>query len=60
MPDKEVPSTAFPVAKKDIMLETAPNNKERVEQGQKPISLTLIQKKTWHMKEAKQRAVGWP
>jgi hypothetical protein len=48
------------VEKKGIMPETAPDNKERGEQEQKPILLTSIQKKIRHTKEAKQKAVGWP
>jgi hypothetical protein len=58
--DREVHSTASPVAKKDIMPETAPDNKEREEQEQRPISSTSIQRKIRHTKEAKQKAVGWP
>jgi hypothetical protein len=53
-------STAFPVVKKDIMPGIAPDNKERGERERKLISSTLIQRKTQHMKEAKQKAVGWP
>jgi hypothetical protein len=55
---KEAHSIAFPVAKRDIMPEIAPDRKK--EQEQKQISLTSIQKKTWLMKEAKRKAVGWP
>jgi hypothetical protein len=60
MPDKEVHSTASPVAKKDIMLETAPDNKEKEEQERKLISLTSTKKKKQHTKEAKPKAVEWP
>jgi hypothetical protein len=40
------------------MLETALDNKGKGEQEQKLTSLTSIQKKTQHMKEAKRKAVG--
>jgi hypothetical protein len=58
MLDKEARSIASPAVKKDTTLETAPDRKEGL--GQKPISSTLIQKKTRHMKEAKWKAAGWP
>jgi hypothetical protein len=53
MPDKGAHLIAFPVAKKDIMPGTAPDNKEKGERERKLISSTLTQKKTWCTKGAK-------
>jgi hypothetical protein len=59
MRDKEPHSIVSPVVK-DIMLGTAHDNKEKEEPEQKPILSTLIQRKTRHMKEVRQKVAESP
>jgi hypothetical protein len=58
MPANEEHSTASPAVKKDTMPKTAPDVKKKGKQGLKLISLTLMQKKTHYMKEAKPKEAG--
>jgi hypothetical protein len=58
--DKEPHLIASPAVKKDTMLGTAHDNKEKEELEQRPILLISIQRKTRHTKEVKRKVAEWP
>jgi hypothetical protein len=60
MPASGEPSIASPVEKRNIMPKTVLSIKEKEEQEPKLILLTLTQKKTLSMKEAKLKKAEWP